>query len=169
MYVAASSDVVWILDMPSIHSQVWTTCPHYHYVHDKQMKSCKAIAYNDRSWYTYMYIYVQAFIWIWRREEGMLYIIHVACLCCYFSQFLFACVHIWCKVDNTQSTLLCVCNLCWLWSLHNLILWTHISIQFYIPYSAYISRVFNFENFVNFESFAKIFTMKFQKTAICEN
>ena len=33
--------------------------------------------------------------------------------------------------------------------------------QFVLPYSAYISRVFNFANFANFESFAKLFQRKF--------
>ena len=37
-----------------------------------------------------------------------------------------------------------------------------------IPYSAYISRVFNFADFVNLESFAKLFQRK-SKTVIHEN
>ena len=32
-----------------------------------------------------------------------------------------------------------------------------------IPYGAYISRVFNFINFANLESFAKLFQQKFQR------
>ena len=38
-----------------------------------------------------------------------------------------------------------------------------------IPYSAYISRVFNFANFANLESFAKLFQRNNKKTAIREN
>ena len=36
-----------------------------------------------------------------------------------------------------------------------------VSVYIYIPYSAYISRVFNFANFANLESFAKLFQRKF--------
>ena len=45
-----------------------------------------------------------------------------------------------------------------------MVLLTHMSTCLHItlPYSAYISRVFNFANFVNFESFAKLIQLKFE-------
>ena len=36
-----------------------------------------------------------------------------------------------------------------------------VVVRRYIPYSAYISGVFNFANFANLESFAKLFQRKF--------
>ena len=35
-------------------------------------------------------------------------------------------------------------------------------LNWYIPYSAYITRIFNFANFANFESFAKLIQLKFE-------